>query len=461
MIKYRPEVDGLRAVAVASVLLFHSENHLFRNGYLGVDIFIVLSGYLISSRVRSDISNQKFSLSDFYQRRMRRIVPALFLMLALSIPAAWVTLSANSYSNFSKTLVSSVLFSSNLLFWQNTDYFNAVVNENPLLHTWSLGLEEQFYFIFPLILMIIFRYGRRAEFICFSALSVFSLSLAFAVVAEHSKFAFYLLLTRFWELMFGYAVAVILQSKSKSTFLKPQQRAQITLLGLVLIITPIFGLETSFLGLELVKLQVVFGAAVVLIFIETGSSIHRMLSGKLIVQTGLISYSIYLLHFPIIELARIKLNRQPTGVEFMFIFFFILLASYFSWKYVEMPFRTKNSNKGIYFERIFVPLFIFLLAAGLIGYFNQGFPENEGQPQYKKTSAVDLQLYIMGDSHASHLISGFDSLLSNRVKDLTANGCIPLIGVDRYDSRGKPGYCLETMSKYFDFVKKMTATKYY
>ena len=159
--KYRPEIDGLRAVAVLPVILFHAGLESFNGGFVGVDVFFVISGFLITSILIRDIESDRFSLSQFYERRARRILPALFFVMLCMLPFAWLWMLPHQLEDFSQGLIAVCLFVSNLLFWRQSDYFAPATEENPLLHTWSLAVEEQYYVLFPLFLVFAWRWGKR------------------------------------------------------------------------------------------------------------------------------------------------------------------------------------------------------------------------------------------------------------------------------------------------------------
>ncbi len=200
---YRPDIDGLRAVAVLSVVLYHAGLPQMPGGFVGVDIFFVISGYLITRIIAREIADNRFSIVTFYERRTRRIFPALFVMLGISSPLASFILLPAEYEDFGNSLASATLFVSNIYFWQTADYFAGPAHLKPLLHTWSLAVEEQFYIILPLLLLALTRWTRTHLLGCLLALTALSFALSVWAVAEKPNAAFYLLPTRFWELMAG------------------------------------------------------------------------------------------------------------------------------------------------------------------------------------------------------------------------------------------------------------------
>ena len=197
--KYRTEIDGLRALAVVPVILFHAGFELFSGGFVGVDIFFVISGYLITSLLIEDIEKDRFSILSFYERRARRILPALFLVMLVCIPLAWTWMLPSQMQEFSHSLIAVCLFVSNILFWRETGYFGAAAEEKPLLHTWSLAVEEQYYVFFPLFLFFFWRFGKSNVFWLVVILTACSLALSEWAWRNAAMANFYLAPTRAWE----------------------------------------------------------------------------------------------------------------------------------------------------------------------------------------------------------------------------------------------------------------------
>jgi peptidoglycan/LPS O-acetylase OafA/YrhL len=245
--EYRREIDGLRALAVLPVILFHAGFQTFSGGFVGVDIFFVISGYLITSIILAELEQGKFSLLNFYERRARRILPALYLVMTVSIPFAWALLSREDLNSFSRSLVAVALFLSNIFFWRDGGYFETVAELKPLLHTWSLAVEEQYYVIFPLFLMFAWKFGKRwivtiIIFIAFGSLLVANWGVINKPVAT-----FFLLPTRAWELAIGALTAFYSVSSGKVVVPKMVQQG-LSLIGFLLITGSIFAFskETTF-----------------------------------------------------------------------------------------------------------------------------------------------------------------------------------------------------------------------
>jgi peptidoglycan/LPS O-acetylase OafA/YrhL len=205
--KYRKEIDGLRAFAVIPVILFHAGFSQFSGGFVGVDVFFVISGYLITTIILAEKENGTFSLVNFYERRARRIIPALFVVLLVSTLFSWLWLSPSHMKDFSQSLIAVSLFSSNILFWQETGYWGVENELKPLLHTWSLAVEEQYYVLFPLFLMMMWKFGKRWILSSFFIVAIASLLLSQWAAFNEPAENFFLLPTRGWELAIGAGIA--------------------------------------------------------------------------------------------------------------------------------------------------------------------------------------------------------------------------------------------------------------
>lgn len=235
--KYRAEIDGLRALAVVPVILFHAGFELFSGGFVGVDVFFVISGYLITTILIEDIENQRFSIVNFYERRARRILPALFFVMLCCLPLAWMLLLPNQMKDFAQSLVAVSLFASNILFWRESDYFSAAAEDKPLLHTWSLAVEEQYYILFPVFLFLAWRFGKNRVFWMVVVFAAISLALSEWGWRNRPVANFYLAPTRAWELLAGSIAAFIVQKRGV------EKNNTFALLGLVAIIFSIFAYD--------------------------------------------------------------------------------------------------------------------------------------------------------------------------------------------------------------------------
>ena len=355
---YRKEIDGLRALAVIPVILFHGGLEWFSGGYVGVDVFFVISGYLITTIILQEKEAGTFSIAGFYERRARRILPALYFILFICSLFAWFWLLPHELVNFGKSIVAVVIFASNILFWQESDYFAADAELIPLLHTWSLAVEEQFYVIFPLIMILFWAFGKRILVGIICLIALFSLGLTEWGWRYFPEANFYLIPTRAWELMIGSLVAFYL-------FYNEQPRGTIrhpaSIIGIGLILLSIFVLDRTLPFPSLYALAPTIGTALIILFATSGTLVNKLLSQRLFVGIGLISYSAYLWHQPIFVFARIRGMDEPeTGLIFLLSSFAILLA-YLSWRFIELPFRDRSrfTRKQV-FSASFIVSLIFI-----------------------------------------------------------------------------------------------------
>jgi len=337
---YRPEVDGLRAVAVVPVVLFHAGSGLFAGGFIGVDVFFVISGYLITSIILEDVEAGTFSFRRFYERRARRILPALLLVCLVCIPIAWVVLLPHQLQEFAESLVAVVTFTSNIIFWQQSGYFATSAELNPLLHTWSLAVEEQYYLLFPLLVVLCCKSdGRKLRTVLIAIAAVSLLAAHLMTVLDARSAAFYLLITRFWELAAGALTSMYLRSKP------PQhQPSNIwSLVGLVAVCASFFWFDRYTLHPGLYTLFPVVGSVLVIVFAGPGTLVHSVLASRLLVAIGLISYSLYLWHQPMFAFARYWLADDPSTVVMAVLVMLSACLAFLSWRFVEQPFRTSEA----------------------------------------------------------------------------------------------------------------------
>jgi peptidoglycan/LPS O-acetylase OafA/YrhL len=343
--KYRPEIDGLRAVAVLSVIFFHAGFPKFRGGFVGVDVFFVISGYLITTIILSEMEAERFSLANFYERRARRILPPLFLVMLAIFPFSWYLLMPTEMIDFSESIAAVALFSSNILFWQESSYWNTANELKPLLHTWSLAIEEQYYVLFPLFLMIMWRFGKRKILAVFFSATLISFAFALWLVYRSPDAAFYLLPARGWELAIGASIAFYLLYKKNTIRQITSHKALDELfgfLGIVMIGYSIVMFNKKTLFPSHYTLIPTLGTAFVIIFTTSGTIIGRFLSSKPMVTTGLMSYSAYLWHQPILAVTHYLIFPKPAKILLLAPICVTFLFAYLSWKFIEKPFRDKD-----------------------------------------------------------------------------------------------------------------------
>jgi peptidoglycan/LPS O-acetylase OafA/YrhL len=333
---YRKDIDGLRAIAVLAVILFHADIPGFTGGFIGVDVFFVISGFLITSIILKDIESGKFSIVKFYERRIRRIFPALFPVIAVTVIAGMFFLDYKTFKKLGQSVTATTVFASNILFWQDSGYFDSPSAQKPLLHTWSLAVEEQFYIFFPLLLSGINRFFHRRYFPLLIITAIISFATSIWWVYAQPSAAFYLVPARAWEMLAGAVLALGCLPVPRSRILRDV--ASITGLCLIFYSIAFYSKSTAFPGLN--ASVPVLGTALIIYSGTGGPSIAgKALSLKPIVFIGMISYSLYLWHWPIIVFSRYMLLHNPSFSEMGAQLLFTLILSTLSFFYVEQPFR--------------------------------------------------------------------------------------------------------------------------
>jgi peptidoglycan/LPS O-acetylase OafA/YrhL len=354
--KYRAEIDGLRALAVVPVILFHAGFELFSGGFVGVDVFFVISGYLITTILIEDIENQRFSLVNFYERRARRILPALYFVLLISSVVSTILMSPQQLKDFGQSLIATVTFSSNIYFFLKADYWAQSSEFLPLLHTWSLAVEEQYYLVFPVFLTLAWLFGKNKIFWIIVVIAVISLTLSewgwrYSTIAN-----FYLSPTRAWELLAGSMAAFIVQKKGV------QKNNALAFLGLAAIVFSIFFYEETTPFPSVYALVPVIGVVLLVLYADKETVAAKFLSTKGFVGIGLVSYSAYLWHQPL--LAFVRVYQSSIEIELVTKFYIVgitFLLAVLSFYYIERPFRAKGnvSARGILTFAI-LPLVVFI-----------------------------------------------------------------------------------------------------
>jgi peptidoglycan/LPS O-acetylase OafA/YrhL len=456
VMNYRREVDGLRAVAVIPVIFFHAGFQTFSGGFVGVDVFFVISGYLITSLILAEKQAGTFSLIRFYERRARRILPALFLVMFACLPLAWLWLLPEDMQRFSQSLVAVSAFSSNVQFWLQSGYFDTANELKPLLHTWSLAVEEQYYLLFPIFLLLTWRLGKRWIIAMLAAIAIISLAAAQWGSTSHPSATFYLLPTRGWELLLGAFAAFYLFETDESATTNENARQAFSVIGLLLIAYAVFAFSRQTPIPSFYALIPTIGTAFVILFATQQTLVGKLLGSKPLVGIGLISYSAYLWHQPLFAFARHRLLDEPSTALLVALAAAALLLAYLSWKYVETPFRNRQRierNKVFFLGASCSALFV---GIGLVGDFDGGFSirfdektlaalltKSEGaklgdggchlsEDTYKlagcsKGAATNKStIAIWGDSHASALVYELGKALAKRdlrVIQYTKNAC--------------------------------------
>lgn len=459
---YRREIDGLRALAVLPVILFHAGFQLFGGGFVGVDIFFVISGYLITTIIVAELEQGKFSIINFYERRARRILPALFFIMLVCLPFAWLWLLPQDLKSFSQSLVAVTVFSSNIFFWRTSGYFDSDAALKPLLHTWSLAVEEQYYVLFPLLLILTWKLGKRWVLSALVLIFISSLGFAAWVSTAKPETAFYLLPARGWELLVGAFVAFYFATYPNKSFGRSVNEIG-ALIGIALIGYAIFVFDDQTPFPSVYTLAPTVGAALIMVFANQTTHVGRFLGGKLLVGIGLISYSAYLWHQPLFAFARHRSLTEPNQFVYGLLSVSSLMLAYFSWKFVETPFRNKTlyPRKAIFATSLFMA--VFFLAIGLIGHIGKGLPSRSAYAvnkiQNPESGAIELcgeetkspcllgnkatkpSVAIFGDSHSLVLRRELSrSLEKLNLSALSFEGdwCAPLLDVGTSNKSKNP-----------------------
>ncbi|CAO3376766.1 acyltransferase family protein [Azospirillum argentinense] len=459
---YRPDIDGLRAVSILAVLLFHAKFPLFSGGYVGVDVFFVISGYLIGSIVLHDAQRGRFSLADFYVRRIRRILPALFAALAVTALLALFLLSPQELKSFSQNLAATTLFSSNIVYYLKSGYFENAAEMNPLLHTWSLGVEQQFYIVFPLVLLVLLPYRRPVWIAVLLTAAAASFALSVALVRDHPAAAFYLLPPRLWELVLG----ALLAFGAVPDFRRRPARELAATLGAALILVSLFALSeaTAFPGYA--ALLPCLGAALLIHAGRSGpTAVGTVLTLRPMVFVGLISYSMYIWHWPLMVFARFHKGRDLSTKETLVLLAIIAAVSVLSWRLIEVPFRKPTTETGRRPSKVFARtgwVMAGLAGSGLLGHLTNGLPQRfadytpqeiagrefykehtcfleTGQPPEAWPGVENCRIgplkaeaptaLLWGDSFAAHYVPGLQTVadtLPFNIVQYTASGCPPI-----------------------------------
>jgi peptidoglycan/LPS O-acetylase OafA/YrhL len=466
--RYRADIDGLRAIAVIPVLLYHVGVPGFSGGFVGVDIFFVISGYLICGMIDADIRKGSFSLANFYKRRILRILPALFVMLLATSVFAAVYCLPVELVDYARSLASAVASVSNVYFAQTAGYFDAPAETKPLLHTWSLGVEEQFYFAAPLLMLLVHRFLPKRAGLLFAFIAVVSFAGALAMSARNPTFAFYLTPFRAWELALGALLSAEFLPVPESALWRNASGAS----GLLLLLGVIGFGSPSVPLLAMTGLAAVGTTLVIASSERVVSVAGRLLSLRPFVFVGLISYSLYLWHWPLTVFQRtdaIFLTRSSASAKLILIALSTGIA-YLSWKLVETPFRTlaKGTSKAAIFG---VTSAMMASTVGLCGMvillsgapfrFPKRVVEIGSFLAYDSSAAfrtgrcflstsrqrLDAETclkpdparpnyLLVGDSHAAHLWSGLSLAMPEiNIMQATASLCRPAITAgSRYDT---------------------------
>ncbi len=459
---HRPDIDGLRAVAVLPVVLFHAGIPGFSGGFVGVDVFFVISGYLITSILAGQMAGERYSILSFYDRRVRRILPALFVMLAGTTLACLLLMTPVDLRGFAKSLGGTALFASNFVFEAESGYFSNVSDQKPLLHTWSLAVEEQFYIVWPILLALLHRRARALILPVTAVIALVSFALSVWWTARETAHAFYLPHTRGWELLIG-ALLALRPVTIRAAWLRELASAA----GLLLILASVvlFDEATAFPGpMALVPCA---GTALCLAANRGGDTVGaRLLSLRPMTFIGLISYSLYLWHWPFLALAHYRLMEPPPIPLALALVGLAGVAATLSWRFVERPFRRPSLGRRET-VRVVAIAAAASLAVGIVGvglFVARGLPQRvtdgvlvaeralkdrsafpalcePGKARCRAGPPGDEEVVLWGDSHAWALAPGVAEAAGAaglRFRLISRSACAPLLGVLRLNARGAP-----------------------
>ena len=364
--QYRSEIDGLRAFAVIPVIFFHAGFHFFSGGFVGVDVFFVISGYLITTIIIKELNSNKFSLKNFYERRARRILPALIFVILISSFISFIFLTRSELASYFKSVIATLLFFSNFYFYKTTPYFQSESDLEPLLHTWSLSIEEQFYILFPITLLLFYKYLKKYIFLMFIFGFVASLFICqFLALKTGGTLNFYFTFSRAWELALGAICAYLIIYKNLSFSILVRNLLSIIGIGLIIFSILFFNRETVFPSFY--TLLPTIGTALIILFADKDTFVKKILSIKIFVGIGLISYSLYLWHQPLLAFGRIFFDDLSIIRKLIIIFLSVLMAI-FTYYFVEKIFRDKNKIDFKIFFKTGLIASILLILFSLLNY---------------------------------------------------------------------------------------------
>ena len=454
---YRPEVDGLRAFAVLVVILFHAGLPAFSGGFVGVDAFFVISGYVITLTISQEMAAGDFTFRGFYERRARRILPALVFVVLCCFPFALALLAPPDFLDFSKSVASLSLFASNIYFFLEGNYFAPAADLRPLLHTWSLAIEEQFYFVYPPVLLLLWRRGLRTVFWLLVITAAIGVGITYWQWPRDPQAAFYLPHTRMWELQIGAICAI-----AERLYGRPKSEA-LAVIGAAMLVFAVFVFDES-TPQWISTFVPTAGAGLLIMFGRPGTWSARALSLRGVVGIGLLSYSAYLWHQPLLAFARIYLGNQPNSWILVLIVIATFALAAFSWRFIEQPFRKRGASAPVSVRAIAatsLASLILFAAGGAYGMrsggltpFNEEAAKRLDQLAGKESGTRDCsrkeqaagkefdvctyyfaphakRIAVVGDSHAATIAPGFAKVAQERGWDLyhvTIGGCPPVAG---------------------------------
>jgi peptidoglycan/LPS O-acetylase OafA/YrhL len=455
---YRPDIDGLRAVAVLLVVGFHAFPSVFPGGFIGVDVFFVISGFLISSILFTSIQNGQFSFVDFYTRRINRIFPALVVVASTSYLIGWFALLPNEFEQLGKHIAGGMAFISNFILWNEVGYFDEAAEAKPLLHLWSLSIEEQFYVVWPLLIFLTWK--KQWNFLpILMSIGVASFLFNVITIAGDPALSFYSPAARFWELMIGGALAYL--NLTNTRVLRNSKRNLRSILGALLLGIGIATIDKDRAFPGWLALLPTFGAAFIISATDESWINSKILSNGAAVWFGKISYPLYLWHWPLLSFAGIMEQDTPSSTIRAFAVLISVILAWINYRIVEIPVRSgrRRSLKAACASVALIVIgsvgFITQESDGLrtrstVAHFiNNAIKWKEVQKAHASTcpgqlkeyvecylfpDSLDADVLLVGDSHADHFVPGIANHNPDNLKVgalITNGGCPPLFGIER------------------------------
>ncbi len=484
---HRRDIDGLRAIAVVPVILFHGGVEAMRGGYVGVDVFFVISGFVITTLVLRQIDDGRFEWRTFFTRRARRLLPALGIVLAASAMAAWTLLLPRELHEFAKSLLAAMAWSSNILFWQANDYFAPAAERAPLLHTWSLAVEAQFYLLLPTVLLLATRMTIRWRAFALIGIALGSLAHADITSVTDPRAAFFLVQSRAWELLAGAAAAAWVHERPRPQTSPGLVAHASAFAGLALIAFSLLNFTQGIPNPGPQFLIPVGGTVLILLFARPESGLGRLLALRPLAATGAASYSAYLWHQPVLAFLRQEDPARSVPATLALGLPLVALLTWLTWRYVEDPIRRGRLLSPRAFAMTAAGGLVTLAVGGLACLWTAGLPEryepherrllSEADRDWRQalsaydlgrcfidyrqsySTLVDMQclkpraqlprVVIFGDSHAAHWLPGvrkeFDAA-AFAVHQWTATSCRPIV------LPGQIGRCADFQRHFVDDV---------
>lgn len=381
---YRRDIDGLRAIAIIPVIFFHAGFSNFHYGYLGVDIFFVISGFLITTFIVNDLKQEKFNVLNFFDRRARRILPGLIFIMLASIPFAMLYMQPDDLENFGQSLFATSVFSNNILLFLTSGYWDIGSEFKPLLHTWSLSVEEQYYIVFPFLMLLIWKLNSfwwMVSIFILLAISSFFYYYSGSLDNEsiesiESRASFLFLFGRAWQILLGAIGALIAyETVYKTSSLKKFYKEFICMIGMFLIFLSMFSFLVFDINQIYLPVLASLGSFLLLIFSNQTLISTTLLRSRLFVWIGLISYSLYLWHQPLFAFARIRSLEEPTHISMIMLMIFLVPLAVLSFKLERFFKNPDHVNNRIFYSSLLVSLII-ICSAGLTFHFSNGFYKN-------------------------------------------------------------------------------------